>query len=86
MKQSFLVVYEYGQGGVWAYVSARSKADIVSRYSQLTVVDKPPRWMTAAQRKRLQQTMRFDIDDPTDWLSSLGAGQKDQRRPTPNRG
>lgn len=42
----FLVVYDYGQGGVWAYVLADSRADILACYPELTVVEGPPSWMS----------------------------------------
>jgi hypothetical protein len=31
MKRKFLVSYDYGMGGAWAYVLAESEADIAAR-------------------------------------------------------
>ena len=62
-KTPFLVVYDYGQGGVWGYVLARSSNQISARFPELTVVDEPPTWMDAArQRKHMEE--REDIDGP----------------------
>lgn len=62
-KKAFLVVHDYGQGGVWAYVRATSKEQIQRRLPGLEVVDRPPSWMTREDLARIEQRMTFDIDD-----------------------
>jgi len=57
----FLVVYDYGQGGVWAYITARSSTEIVDRYPELRVVEVPPDWMSEERRARLPV---YDIQAP----------------------
>lgn len=74
MKKSFLVVYDYGQGGVWAFVKARSRAEIERRFPELEIVDKPPEWMSLAEKKRLKEQMTFDVDQPRGFLASLAGG------------
>ena len=69
MKQKFLVVYDYGMGGVWAFVSANSKADIVGRFPELKVIETPPATMSREELLEIERTSSFDIDeDPPKWL------------------
>jgi hypothetical protein len=42
-----LVVYEYGTGAVWGYVTARSAAEIAAAVPELDVYDPAPPWLTA---------------------------------------
>ncbi len=49
LRQSFLVVYDYGQGGVWAFVLAESKERLKLMFPELQVFDRPPSWMTESQ-------------------------------------
>jgi hypothetical protein len=46
VKKSFLLVYDYGMGGVWAIVNARSKDEIEQKYPMLKVQETRPNWMT----------------------------------------
>lgn len=73
MKQPFLVVYDYGQGGVWAFLLARSEAEIEERFPELQVVDHPPKWMSKSHLARLRDGMTFDIDSPRGFLMSVRA-------------
>ena len=71
MKKRFLVVYDYGMGGVWALIMARSKEEILEKYPDLTIVDERPSWMSDDYFERLT-TKTYDIDDePEGWLSKL---------------
>jgi len=70
MKQRYLVCYDYGQGGVWAYIAATSPEKITDKYPQLTVVTERPPWMT--DKDEPGESMTFDIDDPASgWLTQL---------------
>lgn len=71
MKKAFLVVYDYGQGGVWAYVRASSAADVRRRFPELEVVESPPQWMSSAEVERIRRTMTFDAENPRGWLRSV---------------
>ena len=66
-KKPFLVVYDYGMGGIWCVVNARSAGEIRSKYPDLKVVPHRPQWMTDEHYPRPE--MRFDIDDPRGWLA-----------------
>lgn len=64
MKRKFLVNYDYGMGGAWAYVMADSEEQIADRYPELSVVHDPPAWLTEAERDHLGKTLTLDIDEP----------------------
>jgi hypothetical protein len=74
MKSPYLVVYDYGMGGIRAYVSARSANEIIARFPELQVVRERPGWMSDDDARRLDL---LDIDAPTGLLSNLLAGRSD---------
>jgi hypothetical protein len=45
MTTKYLVLYDYGQGGVWAYLVADSAEQIRREFPALRVYDEPPNWM-----------------------------------------
>lgn len=63
MKQRFLVNYDYGMGGVWAFLFAESEEQIRRRFPELTVVHDPPDWLDERERKVLEDNLTVDIDD-----------------------
>lgn len=63
MSQSYLVVYDYGQGGLWAFVIASSPEEITSRYPAVTVWDEPPSWMSEEELADIARATTIDIDD-----------------------
>src|SRR2546423_424576 len=71
MKRAFLVCYDYGQGGVWAFVKARSANEIEKSAPDLKVFNRRPRWMTSQHMARLEKTMSFDIDKPRGFLATV---------------
>jgi hypothetical protein len=69
MKTAFLVVYDYGTGGVWAVIHARSKGEIAQKYPMLIVQEDHPPWMTEKKYREIASSNTLDIDDqPTGWL------------------
>ena len=72
-KRRFLVVYDYGSGGVWAYVWARLADEIQLRFRDLEIVDREPEWMTRGEQTLTAECMTFDIDaiKPSDWIYRL---------------
>ena len=62
-KTKFLVLYDYGQGGVWAYLLADSPRYIATHFPQLQIHDKPPAWMKASDLARIGATMTIDAED-----------------------
>jgi len=63
MKRKYLVNYDDGMGGVWAYLLAVSESEITRRFPELTVVHDRPPWMTDADQGRIEETLTLDIDD-----------------------
>jgi hypothetical protein len=72
-KERFLVVYDYGQGGVWAFVWARSVDEIHEKFRDLEVIETIPSWLTGVQLATTERQMTFDVDDvkPGDWIARL---------------
>lgn len=61
-KKPFLVVYDYGQGGIWAYVVAESAEQIEREFPELRVVHERPDWMSAGREARIRANRTVDID------------------------
>jgi len=70
-KHKFLVVYDYGQGGVWAFLNARSRQQVESDFPELRIVAERPDWMSETELKRVEMRMNFDADHPSGWLKTL---------------
>lgn len=79
MKRPYLVVYDYGHGGVWAILSARSTSEIMRKFPELQVVEQPPSWMSESRMDELRLSMTFDIDEPRGLLASLLADRNEGR-------
>ncbi len=70
MKSAYLIVYDYGTGGVWGIIHAHSKQEILSKYPNLSIFDERPSWMSEQDYKRIEATSNFDIDSPpSGWLA-----------------
>ena len=68
---AYLVVYDYGPGGVWAFVTAQSKEQIVGKYPMLSVFAERPDWMSEEACRDIRLRNSFDIDDePPHWLNA----------------
>jgi hypothetical protein len=72
MKKPYLAVYDYGQGGVWAVIYARTKEGILRKYPALQVFDARPAWMTEHEFETYRSNRSCDIDDePSGWFAML---------------
>jgi hypothetical protein len=60
MSDEFLVVYDYGMGGLWAVVAAQSATAITDRYPEVQVVADRPTWLT---EERYANLARLRLDD-----------------------
>jgi hypothetical protein len=81
MKRDFLVVYDYGQGGIWAMVRAQSKRQIEQRFPELRVHLRRPGWMTADYEESIRRRSSLDIDQPRGLLAQLLSNrEKDKPR------
>jgi hypothetical protein len=72
-KRAFLVLHDYGMGGLWLYMTARSAEEITGRYPALVIVDEAPAWLTADLRERLPH---YDIDEAPSGFLALVAEKK----------
>jgi hypothetical protein len=64
----FLVVYDYGQGGVWWWITARSPAHITDAYRDVQVLERVPDWWTPEQDRT---TPRINVHEPDATLRLL---------------
>ncbi len=62
MRRAFLTVYDYGMGGIWAYIRAESPGDIRTKFRDVVVYDEPPAWMTETDRKSIEETDLYDVE------------------------
>ena len=71
-KKPHLAVYDYGTGGIWVIMDARTGDEITKKYPELTVVGTRRAWMTDDQYGRVLENRSFDVDDePSGWLLTL---------------
>lgn len=73
-KKDYLTVYDYGTGGLWTIIRARSKEEISARYPKLTIFDERPDWMTEDHEAyRIAKKNAFDIDngEPPAWFKEM---------------
>jgi hypothetical protein len=68
MKSEYLVVHDYGMGGLCAYVQAESEEEIVEAFPELQVMHERPGWMDDEQAATLD---RLDLDAPSGLLAIL---------------
>ena len=76
-KRPYLVLYDYGIGGLWGVMLARSEKEIARMYPELAVVHDRPRWMSADLYARICE-QEYDIDGAP-W-GMLNAVLSDRRR------
>ncbi|PAX08169.1 hypothetical protein [Sphingomonas lenta] len=48
-ERPYLVCYDYGTGGLWWWITARSPDEITRTYRDVTVLDPPPLWWNGEQ-------------------------------------
>ncbi|MGQ0743498.1 MAG: hypothetical protein ACT4OS_04015 [Acidimicrobiales bacterium] len=61
MKQPILVLYDYGAGGVWAFVLAESPEEVEREFPELKVVSPRPSWMTDGEEGRIAAEATYDL-------------------------
>jgi len=71
-KTDYLVCYNYGQGGLWAVVKARSAEEITAKYPEFEIVKETPSISEKAAFENAAAKLTFDIDDePSGWLADM---------------
>ena len=68
VEKEFLVVYDYGMGGLWGTLIAPSRAAISAKYPELVIVDAPPAWMDDAELAKLRSAPLWLEEDPPQGL------------------
>jgi hypothetical protein len=74
--REFLIVYDYGMGGIWGFAHAVSEAEIVEAFPELEVVHETPAWMTEERERKTRSVSSFTIGDASSypkWLRTLVA-------------
>lgn len=71
-QTTYLVVDDYGTGGIWIYIHARSAEEITDRFPDLTVFTEWRSWMTPDRLIPLVWNLEaYDLDDPSGYLETL---------------
>lgn len=82
-QTTFLVMDDYGTGGIWMYIHAQSAAQITERYPRLKVFTGWLDWMTPDRLIPIIWNLSaYDIDHPTGYLAILEAKRGDGGRAT----
>jgi hypothetical protein len=75
LKREFLVVYDYGQGGIWEYIRAMSAEQIEALFPELKVVAARPARMTPEIEQGLRKRA-VDVDEQqTGFLADILKGR-----------
>jgi len=69
----FLVVYDYGNGGVWGLARAASADEVIRVLPELKIVNETPDWMTAGLGRRPSSFVVSEPGSYPDWLRTLVA-------------
>jgi hypothetical protein len=64
MKKYFIAVYDYGMGGVWFFLNARSAQEIEEKFPNLEVQEKFPTAFSNADIESVKKYFSFDVDHP----------------------
>ena len=66
--EPFLVVYDYGMGGLWGVLMAPSAAAIKVKYPELGIASGPPPWMSRERFEALSEDPLWLDDEPPQGL------------------
>lgn len=73
-RNEFLVLYDYGQGGLWALVHADSADQIRQRFPEVQVFDERPAMVSDEMLEAVRSAGVIDVERPaTGWLAELEA-------------
>jgi hypothetical protein len=75
--KKYIVGYDYGMGGLWAYVVAESLDAIQQEYPELGVLTEAPEWMTDEMRARLET---LNLSDPPSGVLKVVVNDRARKR------
>jgi len=61
----FLVCHNYGQGGLWWWISASSASEITQAYKDIIVFEQPPTWWNDDADRNARRMLITDKPDAT---------------------
>ena len=70
----FLVVYDYGMGGVWGFARAQSQSELIAAFPELKTFHEKPQWMTSEEEAKIRSVSSFTVAEPhtyPEWLQVL---------------
>lgn len=80
-RGEFLVLYDYGQGGLWALVRADSAAQVRRRFPRLQVFDERPDMVSLEMLAAIRAAGTVDVDQPASgWLAEFDTGLPARRQ------
>jgi hypothetical protein len=72
----YLVAYDYGQGSVWAFLSAESETQIAAEFPELAIVHDRPDWLTDERARQIRRAHSYDMrDQPRGLLQDIIAAR-----------
>lgn len=75
--REFYVLYDYGQGGLWAIVCAESVEQVRDRFPQLKVFEEAPAELGPEVLEKIRQSGVFRLDDlGAGWLAELAGSHR----------
>jgi hypothetical protein len=77
MKE-FLVVYDYGTGGVWGIAKASSADEVTALFPELQIVSEETAWMSEKRLAKIREVSTFVVGDEStypQWLQGLEQGR-----------
>ena len=69
----FLVLYDYGTGGIWGFVFAKDAREIEKNLPELRVIQTTPDWMTPKILSSFENS-EFQLNDLStypDWVNAI---------------
>jgi hypothetical protein len=71
-QSTFLVIDDYGTGGIWMYIYAACAQQIRERFPELTVITESREWMTPEWLIPVIWILHsYDLDAPTGYLAEF---------------
>jgi hypothetical protein len=83
-QSTFLVIDDYGTGGIWMYIHAASAQQIRERFPELIVITEWGEWMTPERLiPVIWDVWAYDFDAPTGYLAAYARRMGDEPTPLP---